>query len=161
LPDSELQSLGRGALLHDIGRIGIPRNVLLKPGQLSDDEREVMSSHPTIGHHLLSQFPELTREAEIVYCHHEKYDGAGYPQGLKGDKIPRRARLFSIVDTFDAITSDRPYRLAQSIAAAREEIARMAGAQFDPQIVREFLEIPPMDLEHIQRCYPDAAGEEE
>jgi cyclic di-GMP phosphodiesterase len=161
LPKEQLDSLRLGALLHDIGKIGVPRNVLQKPGNLSDDEWQVMRSHPAIGYRLLSAFPELRAEAEIVYSHHEEYGGSGYPQGLRGEAIPYAARLFSIVDTFDAITSDRPYRLAQSIAKAREEIGRMAGAQFDPALVREFLEIPGKELEEIGRRYPDAAGGED
>jgi putative nucleotidyltransferase with HDIG domain len=160
LAGEELESLRLGALLHDVGKIGVPRNVLQKPGNLSEDEWQVMRSHPSIGHRLLSDFPQLHKEAEIAYSHHEEYNGAGYPQGLKGEEIPRAARLFSIVDTFDAITSDRPYRPAQSTAKARQEIERMAGAQFDPALVSEFLRIPPEELEAIHRRYPDAAGDE-
>jgi cyclic di-GMP phosphodiesterase len=158
LPKSELDSLRLGALLHDIGKVGVPRNVLQKPGDLSEDEWQVMRSHPAIGHRLLSAFPELRKEAEIVYSHHEEFNGAGYPQGLQGEAIPYAARLFSIVDTFDAITSDRPYRLAQSIAKAREEISRMAGVQFDPALVREFLKISGQELEEVRRRHPDAVG---
>jgi cyclic di-GMP phosphodiesterase len=158
LPKSELDSLRLGALLHDIGKVGVPRNVLQKPGDLSEDEWQVMRSHPAIGHRLLAAFPELRKEAEIVYSHHEEFSGAGYPQGLQGEAIPYAARLFSIVDTFDAITSDRPYRLAQSVAKAREEISRMAGVQFDPALVREFLEISGEELEEVRRRYPDAVG---
>ncbi len=161
LAKQELDSLRLGALLHDIGKIGVPSNVLQKPGDLSADEWQVMRSHPAIGYRLLSAFPELRKEAEIVYSHHEEYGGTGYPQGLKGEAIPYLARLFSIVDTFDAITSDRPYRLAQSIAKAREEIVRMTRAQFDPTLVREFLEIPSEELEEVRRRYPDATGSEE
>jgi putative nucleotidyltransferase with HDIG domain len=161
LPQQQLDSLRLGALLHDIGKIGVPRNVLQKPGNLSDDEWQVMRAHPAIGYRLLAAFPAMRGEAEIVYCHHEEYGGTGYPQGLKAEAIPYAARLFSIVDTFDAITSDRPYRLAQPVAQAREEIGRMAGAQFDPRLVREFLEIPAEELEEVRRKYPDAAGSEE
>jgi putative nucleotidyltransferase with HDIG domain len=160
LTTPELETLRLGALLHDIGKVGVPRNVLQKPGNLSDDEWQVMRSHPAIGYRLLSAFPELKKEAEIVYCHHEEYSGSGYPQGLRGEAIPHAARLFSIVDTFDAITSDRPYRPARSIAKAREEIGRMAGAQFDPALVRAFLRIPADELDEVRKRYPDAAGEE-
>jgi putative nucleotidyltransferase with HDIG domain len=161
LPKRELDSLRLGALLHDIGKIGIPRNVLQKPGDLSEDEWQVMRSHPAIGYRLLAAFPELQTEADIVRHHHEEYSGSGYPQGLRGEAIPYGARLFSIVDTFDAITSDRPYRPAQSIAKACEEIGRMAGQQFDPAPVREFLTIPLEELEDVRKRYPDAAGDED
>ncbi|MEX2303252.1 MAG: HD domain-containing phosphohydrolase [Bryobacterales bacterium] len=161
LPKKELDSLRLGALLHDIGKIGVPRNVLQKPGNLTADEWQVMRSHPLIGYRLLSAFPELRIEADIVRSHHEEYSGSGYPQQLQGEAIPYAARLFSIVDTFDAITSDRPYRPAQSITKACEEIGRMAGGQFDPALVREFLQIPVRDLEVVRKQYPDAAGDEE
>lgn len=161
LPKKELDSLRLGALLHDIGKIGVPRNVLQKPGNLTDDEWQVMRSHPLIGYRLLAGFPDLGIEADIVRSHHEEYSGSGYPQQLQGEAIPYAARLFSIVDTFDAITSDRPYRPAQSTTKACEEIGRMAGEQFDPALVREFMQIPAGDLEAVRKQYPDAAGDED
>ena len=156
LTEREIERLEIGALLHDIGKIGIPRNVLLKPGSLNQEEWRVMRKHPTIGHRLLSEFPELSDEAEIVQSHHEQWDGSGYPSGLKGDRIPLGSRMFSIVDTLDAITSDRPYRKAQSIQAAQAEIARARGKQFDPDLVDVFLQIPGEDLRRIGAAYPDA-----
>jgi len=136
LPRDELERLELGALLHDIGKIGIPRNVLLKPGPLSDEEWDVMRTH------------------------HERWDGAGYPAGLKGEEIPMFARLFSIVDAYDALTSDRPYRSAQGVAAAKKAIAEASGSQFDPQLVEAFLTIPEVQLETIRERYPDLVGDE-
>lgn len=156
LPAGELDQLEIGALLHDIGKIGIPRNVLLKPGPLNDEEWRVMREHPMIGYRILSEFPELENEAQIVYSHHERWDGGGYPRGLNRDGIPIGARMFSIVDTFDAITSDRPYRQAQSAAEARREIRKMSGTQFDPELVDVFLQIPDCELLSIRESYPDA-----
>lgn len=156
LSPDELDHLEIGALLHDIGKIGIPRNILLKPGSLSDEEWRVMREHPAIGHRILSKFPELSNEAEIVYSHHERWDGGGYTRGLKGEAIPIGARMFSIVDTFDAITSNRPYRKAGSVTEARLEILRMSGTQFDPQLVDVFLCMTDIDLLRIREAYPDA-----
>ncbi len=157
LAEDELRHLELGALLHDIGKIGIPRNVLLKPGKLTDEEWRVMRMHPGIGHALLAEFPDLREEAQIVYCHHEKYDGSGYPCGLRGKDIPLGARIFSIVDAYDAITSDRPYRAAQSAEKAFLEIQRMNGTQFDPDLVEEFLRLPSQELEAIQKQYASSA----
>ncbi|MDA1313502.1 MAG: response regulator [Acidobacteria bacterium] len=156
LPEHQVERLETGALLHDIGKIGIPRNVLLKPGSLDGEEWRVMKQHPTIGYRLLGEFPELSEEARIVQSHHEQWDGSGYPHGLKGESIPLGARMFAIVDTLDAITSDRPYRKAQSIDSARTEIRRMSGVQFDPALVDVFLLIPDGDLLRIREAYPDA-----
>lgn len=156
LDPDELDHLEIGALLHDIGKIGIPRNILLKPGSLSAEEWRVMREHPTIGHRILSEFPELRSEAEIVYSHHERWDGCGYTHGLKGEAIPIGARMFSIVDTFDAITSHRPYRKAGSAKDARLEILRMSGTQFDPELVDVFLRMTDRDLLRIRETYPDA-----
>ena len=155
LPVDELRRLELGALLHDIGKIAIPRNVLMKPGKLTDEEWRVMKEHPAIGYRVLMEFPELAQEAKVVYSHHESYDGSGYPQGLSGEQIPLGARIFSIVDTFDAITSDRPYRAAQSVDAARTEIERVSGTQFDPALVKIFLGIPPEKLQELRDKYPD------
>ncbi len=151
----ELDRLELGALLHDIGKIAIPRNVLLKPGKLNEEEWEVMKTHPTIGYRIMARFPELEREAEIVYAHHERFDGRGYPRGLAGNAIPLGARLFSIVDTWDAITSERAYRATQSAEVARREIERVAGTQFDPDLAPEFLEIPQKALDAVRRKHPD------
>ena len=158
IADRELQHLELGALLHDIGKIAIPRNVLMKPGKLTDEEWRVMKEHPAIGYRVLMGFPELREESKVVYSHHESYDGRGYPQGLAGDEIPLGARIFAIVDTFDAMTSDRPYRAAQSVDAARAEIEWVSGKQFDPELVDVFLRIPAQELQGLRDKYPDRAA---
>ncbi|MGA2430895.1 MAG: HD domain-containing phosphohydrolase [Candidatus Acidiferrum sp.] len=135
-------SLARGAYLHDIGKLGIPDSILLKPGPLTPEERERMRQHVQIGFDLVKDIPFLADAAEIVLTHHERYDGRGYPGGLKGEEIPLGARIFAVADTLDAITSDRPYRLASSFAAARETIRHCSDSQFDPAVVRVFLGIP-------------------
>ena len=161
LPPGDLERLELGALLHDIGKIGIPRNVLLKPGALTEEEWRVMRTHPVIGRRMMARFQELDRESDVVGAHHERWDGDGYPSGLAGDDIPLFARLFSIVDTYDAVTSDRPYRPAQSVQAAKQVISEASGAQFDPKLVEAFIEIPELSLEMIRERYPDyIAGEQ-
>ena len=155
LPDQALARLERGALLHDVGKIGIPRNVLLKEGSLTDAEWTVMRAHPQIGCRLLSKMPGLTDEAELAYTHHEKFDGSGYPRGLRGEQIPLASRLFAIVDAFDAITSQRPYRSAQPVEQGLGEVARSGGSQFDPRLVDAFLQISTSKLTHIRRVYPN------
>jgi putative nucleotidyltransferase with HDIG domain len=129
----------RGALLHDIGKMGIPDSILLKPGRLSEDEWAIMRKHPLFAYQMLSPIPFLERASQIPYCHHEKWDGSGYPRGLKGADIPVSARLFAIVDVFDAITSDRPYGKARPREEACRMVAEQAGKHFDPQVVQLFL----------------------
>ncbi len=155
MSEEELDGLELGALLHDIGKIGIPRNVLLKPGALSEEEWDVMRAHPSIGYRLMGGHEELSRAAEVVYGHHESFDGGGYPRGLSGEDIPLWARMFSIIDTLDAITSDRPYRAASSFEAAFDEVDKMRGTQFDPELVEVFLQLPIEELKAIQAKYPD------
>lgn len=128
-----------GALLHDIGKIGIPDSILLKEGALDDAEWKVMRTHPVIGHRILSNLPFLTTASEIVLHHEERFDGTGYPDGLRGEQISFWARLFAIIDTLDAITSDRPYRLGMPFESAQAEIQRMSGTQFDPKAVEAFM----------------------
>jgi putative nucleotidyltransferase with HDIG domain len=147
LPAAERDALGRGALLHDVGKIGVPDAVLMKPGPLSDEEWARMRRHPRIGHDILRQIPFLAPAAEIVLAHHERLDGRGYPRGLAGGAIPLGARVFAVADTYDAITSDRPYRKAAGDAAARAELSRCAGTQFDPACVEAFLAIPQAELQ--------------
>ncbi len=155
LPESELRRLQTGALLHDIGKVGIPRNVLLKAGPLSDDEWDVIRLHPQIGWEMLADYPELQPAAEIVYAHHERFDGKGYPRGQSAKEIPFGARIFSIVDAFDAMTSDRAYRRAQPMDHARVEIKKCSSAQFDARLVDAFLGLPLKDLQMVQQAHPD------
>ncbi len=141
-PSEELTQIARGAYLHDIGKIGIPDAILRKEGKLDPEEVELMQAHVRIGYELIKQIAFLTPVAEIILAHHEFYDGSGYPQGLRGAAIPKGARIFAVADALDAITSDRPYRRAQPFDAAREEIQREGGRQFDPSVVEAFLSIP-------------------
>ena len=142
----ERAHIARGALLHDIGKIGVPDQVLLKPGKLTDEEWVEMRKHPDIGARILSGIDFLTDAAEIVLAHQERYDGTGYPQGLAGEDIPIGARIFAVADALDAIVSDRPYRRGQSFTHAREEITRGAGTQFDPRVVEAFRQLSDDEL---------------
>jgi len=135
-----LVNIRRGALLHDIGKMGIPDSILLKPGPLSDDEWELMRKHPQFAYDMLSAIEFLRPALEIPYCHHEKWDGTGYPRGLKGTEIPLSARIFSIIDVYDALVSDRPYRKALPPEKAIEYISEQVGKHFDPDIVPIFLD---------------------
>lgn len=141
---ARLRQIYWGALLHDIGKIGVSDAILLKQGPLTDVEWEEMRTHPDKGYHILSQVPDMFDAAEIVRCHEERFDGSGYPRGLSGEGIPWGARLFAVIDTLDAITSNRPYRKALSFDAAKTEILRMSGTQFDPEAVSIFLEAEPV-----------------
>ena len=134
-----LEDLRRGALLHDLGKIGIPDAVLRKPGPLTEEEKALMRTHPLIGDRILEGLPALQGARGVVRHHHERFDGRGYPEGLQGEEIPLLARIFAVVDAYDAMTSDRPYRRALSHGEALAAIAREAGKQFDPQVVRVFL----------------------
>lgn len=141
LPDDRRKIIGRGAFLHDIGKMAIPDAILRKPGRLTAEEQAVMREHCLLGYQILRKIPFLHEPAEIVYSHQEHFDGSGYPRGLRGDQIHLGARIFAIADTFDAITSDRPYRAAQSMTSARREIEKHSGTQFDPKLVQIFLSI--------------------
>ncbi len=141
LQDEELTHVGRGALLHDVGKIGIPDAVLLKVGPLTPHEWVEMRKHPQIGYDILRSIDFLAPAAEIVLCHQERWDARGYPNGLGGTEIPVGARIFSVADTLDAMTSDRPYRKALSFEAAADEIRRCSGSQFDPLVVEAFQSI--------------------
>jgi len=136
----EWTAIRRGALLHDVGKIGVPDQILHKPGPLTPEEWDNMKRHPMIGYDMLKDISFLSQAATIVRCHHERFDGKGYPRGLAGDEIPLGARIFSAADAFDAMTSDRSYRKALRPEAARDEIIRHSGTQFDPQVVQAFLE---------------------
>jgi putative nucleotidyltransferase with HDIG domain len=142
LSPEQIRVIARGAFLHDIGKMAIPDAILRKPAALDPDETAIVREHCYRGFQILRNIPFLTEAAEIVYSHQERWDGTGYPRGLKGEEIPLGARIFSIADTLDAITSDRPYRPAQSVAAALKEIKAWRGRQFDPKIVDTFLSMP-------------------
>ncbi len=139
--DSELVHIRRGALLHDIGKIGIPDNILFKPGPLTDEEWEIMRKHPVYAYELLSPISFLRPALDIPYCHHEKWDGTGYPRGLKGDQIPLAARIFTVVDVWESLLYDRPNRPACPEEKAREHIRSLAGTHFDPKVVKAFFEM--------------------
>ena len=139
---AEIKVIARGAFLHDIGKMAIPDEILRKPGKLTPEEQEVMREHCARGYQMLRKIPFLSEAAEIVFTHQEHFDGSGYPSGLSGSSIPIGARIFAVADTLDAITSDRPYRVARTFDAAREEIVRCSGTQFDPAVVEVYLKIP-------------------
>lgn len=151
LSGDKIRVIARGAFLHDIGKMAIPDNILRKPGALTAEETEIMREHCFRGYQMLKKIPFLAEASEIVYSHQEKYDGTGYPRRLKGPEIPMGARIFSVADTLDAITSDRPYRAAQPIAVAREEVERFSGRQFDPEVVRVFLQMPDTIWEDLRK----------
>lgn len=143
MPDAHLVHLRRGALLHDIGKMAIPGEILNKEGQLTKEERQIVQQHPQIAYKLLAPIPFLRPALDIPYCHHEKWDGSGYPRGIKGEDIPLAARIFSVVDVWDALTSDRPYRKAWTRRDALDYIRSQGGRFFDPAIVDMFLQILP------------------
>ncbi|MGC8548313.1 MAG: HD domain-containing phosphohydrolase [Acidobacteriaceae bacterium] len=148
--DAQMRIVARGAFLHDIGKMAIPDAILLKPGRLDAAETAIMREHCFRGYQILRKIPFLRDAAEIVYSHQEHYDGSGYPRNLVGDQIPLGARIFAVADTLDAITSDRPYRRANSFDAARREIRRCSGSQFDPAVVDVFLRIPDQIWRDLQ-----------
>jgi len=133
--------VGYGFFLHDIGKVGVPESVLCKPGPLDDDEWAIMREHPAIGAQIVSPIRFLAGAVEIVCTHHERWDGLGYPLGLRGEEIPLAARIFAIADSFDAMTSDRPYRQAMPLERALDEIRGGAGTQFDPDVAGAFLDL--------------------
>lgn len=141
MTEAELMHVRRGALLHDIGKMGIPDSILLKRGPLSEDEWDIMHQHPVYAQQLLAPVPFLKPALDIPYAHHEKWDGSGYPQGLKGTQIPLAARIFAIVDVWDALNSDRPYRKAWPRKRALEYIRSQSGKHFDPKVLEVFLKL--------------------
>ena len=141
LSEREIRRLKRGALLHDIGKVGIADSILLKPGPLDPEEFAVMQTHSRKGYELLTSIPSLRNLADVAYCHHEKWNGTGYPRGLMGEAIPLHARIFSVVDVYDALTSLRPYREPMPQGNALDYIQNEAGISFDPQVVKAFMEL--------------------
>jgi putative nucleotidyltransferase with HDIG domain len=150
LPKDRVSVIARGAFLHDIGKMAVPDRVLTKPGPLNAEEVAEMRKHCELGYQIVRKIPFLSEAAEIVYAHQERWDGTGYPRGLKGEEIPLGARIFAVADTLDAMTSDRPYRPAQSYQVARKEIEDWSGRQFDPSIVNVFLSIPESEWDHLR-----------
>lgn len=140
--EEELLDIERGALIHDIGKIGVPDSILRKPSKLTPEEWEIMKKHPIFGYNIIKGIKKLQNPGKIVLFHHERYDGRGYPFGKKGKEIPIEARIFSLADALDAMTSDRPYRKAFSYEYAYDEILKCSGTQFDPDIVEIFKSIP-------------------
>jgi putative nucleotidyltransferase with HDIG domain len=146
IEEKEMVHIKRGALLHDIGKMGIPDGILLKPGRLTQKERELMMQHPQLAYEMLSPIEFLKQATAIPYCHHEKWDGSGYPRNLRGEEIPFAARIFSVVDVWDALTSERPYRKPMDTAEVRQHIREGAGSHFDPQVVEAFLEMDDLPV---------------
>ena len=147
---SDLNHIRLGSLLHDIGKMGIPDSILLKPGPLTAEEWDIMRMHPKYAYELLSPITFLHPALDIPYCHHEKWDGSGYPRGLKGEQIPLAARIFSVIDVWDALRSDRPYREAWDEQRVREYIHSQAGSHLDPSVVPVFLSLLEEDQEYNQ-----------
>jgi response regulator RpfG family c-di-GMP phosphodiesterase len=148
--EPELTDIRRGTMLHDVGKIGIPDAILRKPGPLDTEEWDIMRMHAEFGYRMLKDIPFLAVPSEIVLSHQERWDGSGYPRGLRGEEIPVGARIFAVADAFDAMTSDRPYRKALSYEHARQEIIDFCGVQFDPLVVEAFLRVPREDWEEIR-----------
>ncbi len=143
MAEAQLIHLRRGALLHDIGKMALPDRILLKPGKLDVEEWRLMRLHPVLAFDMLSQIDFLKPALDIPYCHHEKWNGTGYPRALKGEEIPLQARIFAVVDVWDALRSDRIYRKGWSIQQAMEYIRAQAGKHFDPRVAQMFLKIVP------------------
>jgi putative nucleotidyltransferase with HDIG domain len=159
LTDEELSVIAKGALLHDIGKIGIPDHILLKPDKLTDEEWELMRKHAEFGYRLLKNIDFLEESATIVHTHHERYDGQGYPVGMSKDDIPLGARIFSVVDALDAMTSRRSYRQALPFEDAVRRISEASGSQFDPRVVNIFVEIPIDEWKNIKKRIADSGSE--
>jgi HD-GYP domain-containing protein (c-di-GMP phosphodiesterase class II) len=146
-PVEQWDAIRHGALLHDIGKLGIPDAILLKPGSLSAMERRMMEVHVTYGYNILSSITKARQTLDIVLYHHERWDGSGYPDHLQGEQIPLVARLFAVVDVYDALTSDRPYRTAWLPDRALAYLKEKAGIQFDPEMVKAFMEVARLHLD--------------
>ncbi|MBF0438997.1 MAG: HD-GYP domain-containing protein, partial [Magnetococcales bacterium] len=139
--EREIQELGQASLLHDLGKLGIPDAIIRKPGKLTAEEFNEIKTHPALALHILGDHPRYTLARQIAYSHHEKWDGNGYPQGLKGEEIPLSARIVAITDVFDALTSVRPYKTAWTLEATIDELKRCRGSHFDPQLIDVFIEL--------------------
>lgn len=159
LSEEELSVIAKGALLHDIGKIGVPDHILLKPDKLTEEEWEHMRKHAQFGYDLLKRIDFLEASARIVHTHHERYDGQGYPSGLSGDEIPLGARIFSVVDALDAMTSRRAYRKAVPFEDAVQIITEASGSQFDPEVIDVFAKIPIEEWKGIKRRIASSSSE--
>jgi len=157
--DEELSHLEQAAMLHDMTKLELPKAILNKAGPLTDDEWQKIQRHPELGYDMVRNAPFLRQAGEIILCHHERYDGGGYPRGLKGEEIPLTARVFAVADAYGAMTSDRPYRKAVSHTTAVREIRGSAGTQFDPRVVDAFLEANGKGL-IADKAFPQEQGEE-
>jgi len=153
LKGKDLVDVYCGSLLHDLGKIGIPDSILLKQGRLTPDEKEIMSTHPVIGYRIINHIGYFSRASEIIYSHHEHYDGAGYPRALQGKEIPIGSRIFTVCDALDALTVDRPYRAAVSFDKARKNILDDNGKMFDPEVIEVFRETEYELLEFVSRIF--------
>lgn len=151
------REIGFGALLHDVGKIAVPDQILLKPGKLTDQEWDEMRKHPEAGYRIVKRIGFLKDAAEIVYTHHEQFDGSGYPRGIKNESIPLGARMFMVADVYDALTSERPYRSPMTYQEAAAEIRTLSGSHFDPVIVDTFMAIAPEQLQEIAGRYQDSS----
>lgn len=154
--EDSLREIGFGALLHDVGKIAVPDRILMKKGPLTDEEWLEMRKHPEKGYRMLKEISFLVQAADMVHSHHERYDGKGYPRGLRGNEIPLGARLFMVADAYDALTSLRPYRSPLPYQDAVTQIASERGSHFDPAVVAAFLAIPPEELQRVAERYRDA-----
>jgi HD-GYP domain-containing protein (c-di-GMP phosphodiesterase class II) len=151
LDTEQMRSLEFGSLLHDIGKIGVPDAILRKPSPLTEDEWREMRRHPSHGQQILRGIEFLEGAARVVAQHHERFDGTGYPLGLRGEEIDLNARIFAVADAFDAITSDRVYRKGRAYEAALAELVEWAGRQFDPRVVEAFRRVPPAEWDGLRR----------
>ena len=158
LPPDQVATIARGAYLHDIGKMAIPDKILNKPAKLTAEETATMQEHCFKGYQIVKKIPFLKEACEIVYSHQEHYDGSGYPRGLKGNEIPLGARIFSVADTLDAITSHRVYRPARPMSVARKEIKQWSGRQFDPEVVEVFMQMPDEIFEELRRAIGAKTG---
>ena len=152
-----LKTLKIAALLHDIGKIGIPDSILRKPGKLTEEEWQIMKQHSLLGYKIIKNIKQLNDVAQIVLHHHEKYDGSGYPVGLRGEEIPLGSRIFAVADTMDAMTSDRPYRKALTFEQTAEELKKWSGKQFDPQVVDAFFKKPIEEWKKLREQLKDSS----
>ncbi len=157
LPEKDLQAIETASVLHDVGKIGVPNEILQKPGRLTDDEMEIVKKHSEYGWAILRNIPGFERISLLVLHHHERWDGRGYPSGLAGEEIPLGARIVAMVDTFDAMLSDRPYRKGMPLEVVLEKLRPEAGHQFDPEVLRQFLEIAGRHVDNIAQIREPAA----